>query len=73
MSKEFYPSPYQLKALTDILMELKAKGSSLILNWGEETDCWEVSFITREERYYAVNTHLLFALQEVQRKAKEVV
>lgn len=47
-----------LNRLKDIIIELKRDGSSLIMNWGEDTDCWEVAWITGGVRFVAVGDDL---------------
>lgn len=43
---------------------LKQRGSSLILNWGEDNDCWEVDWITSGKRYRGVSKLLTTALSD---------
>lgn len=38
------------------LDRMKERGSSVILNWGEDTNCWECSWITSGKRYVGVST-----------------
>jgi hypothetical protein len=41
---------------------LRQCGSSLIMNWGEDTDCWEVDWITAGKRYHGISNALIGAL-----------
>jgi hypothetical protein len=55
--------------LEDLLKEMTDHGSSLILNWGEDNGCWEVSWITGGERFTYVSNDIRHALAEVVAKA----
>ena len=37
--------------LTDVLFEMSRQGSSVLLNWGEDNNLWECSWITGGKRY----------------------
>lgn len=39
------------------LEQMRERGSSVILNWGEDTNCWECSWITSGKRYTGVSTN----------------
>jgi hypothetical protein len=41
--------------LKEALTWLKRRCSSVLLNWGEDTDNWECSFISAGERYTAIS------------------
>lgn len=71
MSREWYPSVLHHNKIAEIILQLKQHGSSLVLNWGEDDDCWEVAFISGGVRYVSVHLKLLAALEEVQKKAME--
>lgn len=49
---------------TDKLERMKREGSSVILNWGEDTDMWECSWITGGVRFTAFSTDLNRALED---------
>jgi hypothetical protein len=43
-------------AMTELLLDtMKRKGQSIVLNWGEDNDCWECSWITGGRRWTAVS------------------
>ena len=46
-------------------------GSSLTLNWGEDTGCWEVDWITSGERFRGVSRDLGAAMQQALSNAEE--
>lgn len=43
---------------TDRLVYMQEHGSSVLLNWGEDTNLWECSWITGGERYTGVSRYL---------------
>jgi len=45
-------------SLEETLLWMKDKGSSVDLNYGEDTDAWECSWITGGERYTGVNKEI---------------
>ncbi|HEY1294710.1 MAG TPA: hypothetical protein VGJ60_16655 [Chloroflexota bacterium] len=45
-------------------------GSSLMLNWGEDTGCWEFEWISSGQRFRAVSRKLHIALQQVDALAR---
>lgn len=49
--------------------DLKSQGSSLIMNWGEDNGCWEVSWITGGVRFTAVGPDLALTLAACRTKA----
>lgn len=50
---------------------LKNHGSSLVLDWGEDTGQWEVSWITSGRRFFAESSDLGYALEQADAKARE--
>jgi hypothetical protein len=57
------PSYLREPAATLVLIaRAQARGSSLIMNYGEDTDTWEVSWITGGRRYVGVHRRLEHAL-----------
>ena len=57
--------------LEDLLDEMSTHGSSVILNWGEDTGKWECDFISGGVRYCAVSLYPDYALGEALAKAKQ--
>jgi hypothetical protein len=57
--------------LERLLTTLQRHGSSLTLTWGEDTDTWEVAWITGGERFVACDGRLEVALRVVLAKACE--
>jgi hypothetical protein len=48
---------------------MRERGSSISLNWGEGTDCWECAWITGGNRYFGVNSSLFEAVLEARNRA----
>jgi hypothetical protein len=48
----------------------KNHGSSLTLNWGEDTDAWEVDWITSGRRFVGVCRDLGCALEQAEALAR---
>lgn len=48
---------------------LRRAGSSLIMNWSEDTDCWEVDWITAGKRYRGISNALIGALIDAESNA----
>jgi hypothetical protein len=46
----------------DRIESMRSQGQSLTLRWGEDTDAWEVSWITSGERFTSVSRNLRLAL-----------
>jgi hypothetical protein len=55
--------------LYDLLIHMREHGSSVILNWGEDNDLWEASFISGGIRYTAFSISPLVAAREAHEKA----
>ncbi len=51
---------------------MQLNGSSVVLNWGEDTGCWEVSWITVGQRFTGIQSELKRALLQSLNKALEV-
>jgi hypothetical protein len=56
-------------SLRELLHRMADHGSSVVLTWGEDTDQWECSWITRGQRFTAVRGDPLSAIVEVLDKA----
>jgi adenylosuccinate lyase len=54
-----------------MVLDLERLLSSLTLTWGEDTDTWEVAWITGGERFVACDGRLEVALRVVLAKACE--
>lgn len=52
-------------ALEHALEGMKLGGSAVSVSWGEDTDCWEVSWITGGNRYTGISKNLLTAVRLV--------
>lgn len=50
---------------------MREHGSSLIMNWGEDTAVWEVSWITSGKRFTGFSKDLRTALDTSHRKATD--
>jgi len=72
MSKEWYPSALHHARLGALLLELKGMSSYFMMNYGEDSDNWEVSLVIGKDRYTSVSTHLLNALEDVEKQVKAV-
>jgi hypothetical protein len=48
----------------DVLAFMRHNGSSLTLNWGEDTDQWECSWITGGDRFTGVGRSVLSAVMQ---------
>jgi hypothetical protein len=57
--------------LQDQLEWMKQRGSSVSLNWGEDNNLWEASWITGGERFTGESTDPLNALAGAVKKAQE--
>jgi hypothetical protein len=44
------------------LVWMKEQGSSVLLNWGEDDNCWECSWITSGERMTGVDKNMTSAI-----------
>ena len=55
--------------LVELLQHLQERGSSVTLNWGEDTDLWECSFISGGVRYTAHSLHPEQAVRDAWKKA----
>jgi hypothetical protein len=49
--QEFMGMPAKECRLQDVLDKMTQEGSSVLLNWGEDTNNWECSWITGGRRY----------------------
>lgn len=49
-------------AAIEIAAWMRENGSSVVINWGEDDDAWEVSWITGGKRYSAFHSKLEVAL-----------
>lgn len=58
-----------MSELEEKLNDLIAHGSSLNINWGEDTGGFEVDWITSGERFSATNRSLMAALGAVRNNA----
>jgi hypothetical protein len=65
MIPELFP-----RGLEERIDYLRGRANSLILNWGEDTNTWEVSWITSGKRYTWTSTELGRAVYEVWRAAE---
>ena len=55
--------------LDQLLTEMQEHVSSVALNWVEDTNAWECSWITGGERFTGVSTDAVRAVIEVRDKA----
>lgn len=55
--------------LADTIAELKDDGSSLIMNWGEDTGQWECAWITGGIRFVSIGPDLTQTLKACRAKA----
>lgn len=53
----------------NVLEWMRAHGSSVLLNWGEDPDAWECSWITGGKRYTGCQVKMRSALLECLNKA----
>lgn len=58
-----------VRLVVDLIDGLQENGSSLTMNYGEDTDCWEVSFIAEGERFNSSRSSLSAALLHVKKEA----
>lgn len=56
--------------LSSILSLMKTYGSSVILNWGEDNDAWECSWITDGKRYTDFSRNAEMAARRVLMKVR---
>ena len=49
-------------AMLQLIERMKDRGSSVLINWGEDNDLWEVSWITGGKRYSGYDQSLSRAL-----------
>jgi hypothetical protein len=57
----------------ELVNEMKQCGSSLCIDWGEDTDRWEVSWITSGVRYTAVGQFMQDTVRQCYEKAKTAI
>lgn len=55
--------------ITSVLMEMTRLGSSVLLNWGEDDNLWECSWITGGKRYTAFDLILDSAVRQCVQEA----
>lgn len=48
---EFMGKPSKDCKISDVLQEMAEQGTSVLLNWGEDTHNWECSWITSSKQY----------------------
>lgn len=64
----------KMYSLEEMLNFMKSKGSSVLLNWGEDNDLWECSWITGAKRFTFVSKDMELAVKLViDKAATEVV
>ena len=56
--------------LKEEIAAMQFNGSSIVLNWGDDNNLWEVSWITGGERFCGFSTDLLTAIKEAVSKAE---
>jgi hypothetical protein len=59
--------------LIQVLGYMQRYGSSIILNWGEDDDTWECSWVTSGKRFTSKRRNLIVAIEECVDKALGVV
>ena len=57
--------------LPRLLNYMRERGSSLILNWGEDNNLWECSWITGGKRYCGYSTYPIVALEQALTKCED--
>lgn len=54
----------QEATVEQVLEWMKYNGSSVLLNWGEDDDCWECSWITGGIRFTGCQSGMIMAIAE---------
>jgi hypothetical protein len=58
------------EVLVGFIEDMRSKGSSLVLNWGEDTGAWEVSWITSGVRHVGISHDLQEAFMPASYKGR---
>jgi hypothetical protein len=56
--------PAAAEVIAARLEEMKAKGSSIVLNWAEDDNLWECSWISSGKRYTGFHQDLRMAIDQ---------
>jgi len=56
--------------LTDALRKMAAMGQSVTLNWGEDTELWECSWVTAGKRFTGFSTDPVKSVLQVLEQAE---
>jgi hypothetical protein len=59
------------QSIEELIEHMVSHGSSLTINWGEDTGCYEVDWITSGERFRGINTELYAAMRRAMTNAAE--
>jgi hypothetical protein len=61
-----YSKPVPWRGSAEEKLEfMREHGTSVLLNWGEDDNLWEASWITDGERHTAFSSHLVLAVHQV--------
>lgn len=66
MSLAFNP---RKTTVLDMLLDMQAHGQSVTLNWGEDNELWECSWIASGERYSGFDRNIFMATLTAYTKA----